>query len=436
MEITPADNIVNQFQKIGQKPYTQGLLLIIVVIVALVWANSSFYKSYFDLWHQPFTVGFSNFNLTEPLHIWINDGLMAVFFFYIGLEIKKEVIEGELSSIRKASLPVFAAIGGMLLPAVIFLMFNNGTSASNAWGIPMATDIAFALGIISLLKGVVSSTTKVFLTAVATVDDLGAILVIALFLTPSVDLQSLIASGVYFGIMLLGNKLGVRSMWFYLIIGVLGLWIALFLSGIHATLAGVLGAFAIPANQKITEREYQTNLNRLVLEFNNTCRNPTALVGKAQREIIQKIKLSSRRVSTPLMRVTRQIAPLVHYLILPLFAFCNSGVRLEGDLSEVILSPLGLGIILGLVVGKSVGIVSFTYFTSKISGARSSSRTIWSNFIGVGFFGGIGFTMSLFIAELALQNEVALGQAKISILVASVLSASIGIGWFLLSRRR
>ncbi len=409
---------------------SKGLLLLCMVISAMVWANSPFGDSYFHLLEKEFTIGFEGFALTEPLHIWINDGLMAIFFFTIGLEIKKEVMEGELASIRKASLPVAAALGGMLVPALLFYMINSDTEASGAWGIPMATDIAFTLGMVALAGKAISSNGKTFLTALATVDDIGAILVIALFLTPQIDLQSLVAGGIYLGIMALANYMGVRNMWFYVIVGVLGLWIALLLSGIHATLAGVLGAFTIPARRKVTEKEYKEHLKSWVEDFEDSCTSDDALLTDEQGEILRKVVVESRRAGTPLQRVEHLLSPAVNYLILPLFALANAGVKITEDFFEMLMHPVSLGIIAGLVIGKLLGISICSRILVRAGLGKLPDNVGWKDIYGMGMLAGIGFTMSLFIAELALEDEFLLNTAKIGILTASVISAIFGLLWF------
>lgn len=430
-----ADRIIIRINTLFSASYADSVLLLIMVVVAMVWANSSFYESYKHLFHSNFTIGFEGFAITEPLHIWINDGLMAIFFFIVGLEIKKEFLEGELSSVRKASLPIVAALGGMVLPAVIFLVFNYGTSSQGAWGIPMATDIAFALGLVGLVGTAVSSELKIFLTSLATADDLGAILVIALFLTPSIDGVSLFAGGVYLFIMILANYFGVRNMWFYLIVGVLGLWIAILLSGIHATLAGVLGAFTIPANRKILESEYRDNLKIWAAEFDESCSVKDRLLSDSQRLILRDVNLSTARAGTPLQRVEYKLSPFVYYFVLPLFALANAGVRIEGNLFDMMFHPLSLGIIAGLVVGKVIGIIGLSYVMVKSGLGDKPAGATWNSIFGVGLFAGIGFTMSLFIAELAIDDEQLLGIAKVGILTASVLAALLGLIWFAILKR-
>lgn len=435
MLVTPADRFIDRVSAIFEKPYAKGLLLLLMVVIALFWANSPFHGYYELIFQKKFMIGFEGHTLMEPLHVWINDGLMAIFFFSVGLEIKKEVMEGELSSLKKASLPVVAALGGMIVPALIYFSINYGMEAQGAWGIPMATDIAFTLGFISLVGSVVSAELKVFLTALATADDLGAIIVIALFLTPFVDIYSLEAALVYLAIMAGANYLGVRNIWFYLIVGILGLWIAMFLSGIHATLAGVLGALTIPANRKIREVEYQQNLQNWSKEFDESCRQSHEMLSPSQEEIIDKIIKDSKRAATPLQRLYRQLEPFVNYFILPLFALANTGVRIEGDVFEMLLHPVSLGIIGGLVLGKVIGISSFSWIMVKSGLGELPKHSTWAKLIGVGFMGGIGFTMSLFIAELALENEELLSIAKLGILCASILSTLIGMTWLIVVGR-
>ncbi len=420
------DDVSNRFSN----SIAKGMLLLAMVVAAMLWANSPYGESYFHFFEMEFTIGFKNFALTKPLHIWINDGLMSIFFFTVGLEIKREVLAGELSQLRKAALPVAAAIGGMIFPALLFYSLNYGTEASNAWGIPMATDIAFALGMIALAGKAISNNGRIFLTALATVDDIGAILVIAFFLTPQIDFQSLFAGAVYLGIMGLANAIGVRNMWFYVLVGVLGLWVALLLSGIHATLAGVLGALTIPANRKVTELEYKTHLKSWIGDFEDTCTSDDSLLTEAQEDILHKVVVESRRAGTPLQRVECLLSPAVNFLILPLFALSNAGVKITEDFFEMLMHPISLGIIAGLVSGKVLGISICSRLLVRVGIGKLPENVSWKSLYGMGMLAGIGFTMSLFIAELALEDEVLLSTAKIGILTASVVSAILGLLWF------
>lgn len=418
------------------KDSSLGFLLVAVVIIAMIWANSDWSESYFHLFETKFSVGFGDAPLKNSLHHWINDGLMALFFFLVGLEIKKEIINGELSSIRKASLPIIAAVGGMVVPASLFLLFNSTGEASRGWGIPMATDIAFSLGLISLVASRVSTSLKTFLTAFATADDIGAILVIAIFLTPQIEFNELLASGMYFGIMLIGNIIGIRSVWFYILVGIPGLWISLLFSGVHATLAGVLAAFTIPGRTKLTEGSYKQKLQSLIKRFNLMAREDSSLLSKHHLNLIEKVIDYSKDALTPVQHLEKKISPFINFLVLPLFAFANSGVRIEGNIFDMLSHPVCYGIIIALVLGKFIGIMSFSYMATSMKLANLPALSNWKKMGGIGLFGGIGFTMSLFIAELAFTNQILLQHAKIGILLGSLISAVAGLLWFSLGTKK
>ena len=429
---SPADRYISRISTVFARPYSQGLVLLSMTLIALFWANSSYYESYFYLLEADFTVGFSGAAITEPLHKWINDGLMAVFFLVVGLEIKKEFVDGELSTPRKAALPILAALGGMVIPVGFFLLFNWGRAGQVAWGVPMATDIVFALSILTVMGRLVSHSMRTFMTALATADDIGAILVIALFLTPFINLDNLLIAGIYLSIMAAANFLGVRNVWFYFVVGVLGLWISIMLSGIHATLAGVLAAMTIPGNRSLTEREYLNNARLLLRDFDQANPDSYSPLNKGQDLIIRQIMRDTRLASTPLQRLLRFHRPLVSYFILPLFTLANAGVRIEGNLWEMLLHPLSLGIIVGLTFGKLIGITVFSYLGVRSGWGSLPVKGGWRGVIGLGIFGGIGFTMALFIAELSLREEYLLSCAKVGILSASLLAAICGIMWFVL----
>ncbi len=406
-----------------------GITLFVMVLVAMIWINSPWGHSYHWLWNQKLTIGFENFAITETLHHWINDGLMSYFFFMVGLEVKREFMNGELSSLKKAALPITAAIGGMLVPAGIYVLITIGGEGASGWGIPMATDIAFAIGLISLLGSKISSSLKTFLTALATADDIGAILVIAIFLTTDIQLISLAVGGAYFILMLSGNLLGVRNMWFYLILGIFGLWIAILLSGIHATLAGVLAALTIPARTKLSERAYLERISRRQDEFEKTCFTDDKLLTHNQVKLIQNTIKDSKRALTPLQRVEENIKPFVNYFILPLFALANAGVVITSDYFNIVLHPVSLGIIIGLLIGKLIGILLFSKGAVMLKLGILPEGVRWKSIAGAAMMAGIGFTMSLFIAELALKDETLLEIAKTGILTGSFLSAVIGLYW-------
>ena len=435
MKKAPIDRVTRPVRKLFSKDIALGITLLIMAIIAMAWANSPWAPSYHHLWETELTIGFEGFKITETLHHWINDGLMAYFFLLVGLEIKREFISGELSTIRKASLPIAAAIGGMLLPALIYLGINWGGPGMKGWGIPMATDIAFAVGLIALAGKAVTTSGKTFLTAMATVDDIGAILIIALFLSSGIDTNSLLAGGIYFGIMVIGNLLGIRNFWFYLIVGTLGLWVALLLSGIHATLAGVLAAFTIPARTKLSEIDFKTRLEEQKLRFEQSTFTDDPLLTSKQVEIINQIIQDGKRALTPLQRVEENIKPFVNFGVLPLFALANAGVSLKGNFLDMLLNPIALGVIAGLLLGKLGGVLLATRLTVKLGAGQLPSGTRWKEITGISLMAGIGFTMSIFIAELALEDPLQLQTAKLGIITGSVLSTLFGLGVLRLSQR-
>jgi len=414
---------VNRFIK---HETTGGIVLFASAVVAMIWANSPFSDSYHELWHIPFAIGIGDFMISKDLHHWINDGLMAVFFFVVGLELKREFIGGELSSFRKALLPLAAGAGGMIVPALIYLAFNKGTPAVDGWGVPMATDIAFALGILSLLGNRVTLSLKVFLTAIAIADDLGAVIVIALFYTSDVSLISLGVGAAFMAVMVGANMLGVRSSIFYGILGIGGLWFAFLMSGVHATIAGVLAAFAIPGRTKIDEQGYIKNIEKLTDDFRNAEHTDNHLVTLEQLHIIEDIKKYSARAETPLQRLEHGMHPLVAFVVMPVFALANAGIELSGDVLSSIGNPVTIGIFLGLVVGKFIGITGMTKLMVMTKLASLPEGTTWRHIYGVSLLGGVGFTMSLFITELAFSQPQDILEAKVGIMAASLVAGIIG----------
>jgi Na+:H+ antiporter, NhaA family len=406
-----------------------GFLLIIATIIALIWANSGFYGLYHHIFHE-IKMGFSfgDFELKFSLQHWINDGLMAIFFFVVGLEIKREVIAGELSTLKKASLPIAAAAGGMLFPALIYVMFNSGNPQQiSGWGIPMATDIAFALGILSLLGNKVNINLKIFLTALAIADDLGAILVIALFYTETINLRELINAGIFLLVLLVANRYGVRRASFYAIVGFLGVWLSFMFSGIHATIAGVLIALTIPVRTKVTENQYVGEVVKLVDKFEKAKPNDKALLTQEQSHLVSKISALSDDANTPLQKLEHALHPLIVYFILPLFALANAGVHIEGNIMDMLFQPVALGIIAGLVIGKFIGISLFSRLMVKFGLAALPEGVSWKHIYGVGLLAGIGFTMSIFISGLAFADEAMIQVAKIGIFAASLIAVVAGL---------
>ncbi|HEX2869374.1 MAG TPA: Na+/H+ antiporter NhaA [Ignavibacteriales bacterium] len=419
------------FQRFLHAESFSGFLLLFFTIIALIWANSAFSESYFNLWNSEITIGFKEFLFSRDLHFVINDILMAVFFFVVGLEIKRELIAGELSSFRLAALPILAALGGMLFPALFYTVFNLGKAGQAGWGIPTATDIAFAIGILSLLGKRVPIGLKVFLTALAIADDMGAIVVIALFYTTNFSLIWLLMGLVVFGLLLLANKLNIYSTYVYITLGTL-LWIALYNAGIHPTIAGVLTAVAIPALNRIKGDEMEMSVKNYLLEFASYFRSDKhPLANQKEQEGIYAIEKASRQAQTPLKRLEDKLHPWVAYFIMPLFALANAGVVLKGDVAGSFSNSITLGIVLGLVLGKPVGITLLSFLAVKLGLADLPEGGSWKRIIGVGMLAGIGFTMSIFITGLAFTDSALIDLSKIGILSASAIA---GIGGYILLR--
>ena len=411
-----------------------GIILIIATIIALGWANSAYYESYHHIWHE-LKVGFAwgDINMITSLHHWINDGLMALFFFTVGLEIKREIMGGELSTIKKASMPIAAAIGGMIIPAVLYtLVAINNPEYIKGWGIPMATDIAFALGLLALLGDRVNISLKIFLTALAIADDLGAVMVIAVFYTESIDYSELLSGGFFIAVLIVANYAGVRRTVFYAIIGFIGVWLAFVFSGVHATIAGVLIALTIPARTKIGEEEYVQKLSKILNRFKKVEPNDISLLSKEQAHLIANIEDLNDKAQTPLQKLEHAMHPITAFFILPVFALSNAGVHIEGSIMEMILHPISLGIIAGLVLGKFLGISLLSHLMVMFKLSTLPKGITWKQIYGVAFLAGIGFTMSMFISDLAFDSEGYKQIAKVGIMAASFISATIGmliLGW-------
>lgn len=415
-----------------------GMVLLAAIVVALVWANSPWADVYHHLWETPigFSLGERSFNST--VHHLINDGLMAVFFFLVGLEIKREVLAGELSSARTAALPMIAALGGMIVPALIYAAMNAGSESARGWGVPMATDIAFALGVLALLGSRVPVGLKVFLAALAIVDDLGAVAVIAVFYSAGLDWTAL---GVTAGLLILAalaNASGLRRPWAYGLIG-LALWGAVMMSGVHATVAGVLLALVIPVRTRLYEAAFLTRARRALEDFDAaaqvTARDPdtTVLSNKVHHAALDELETLAEQAQPPLISIEHSLHGVVAFGIMPLFALANAGVTMSSDAALVAASsPVALGILLGLVLGKPLGIVGFSWLAVRLGIAGLPSAVSWPMVAGAGVLGGIGFTMALFIAGLAFTTTAMLDVAKLGIFVASAISGVVG--WLLLRR--
>ena len=423
------DKIISPFEEFIHKETTSGILLMICAVAALLIANSMFYGTYQSILHAPVGVTLGAWSLEKDLHHWINDGLMALFFFVVGLEIKREVIVGELSDIRQASLPIVAAIGGMVVPALAYAMFNMGSDSMRGWGIPMATDIAFAVGALVMLGARVPRGLMTFLVALAIVDDLGAVMVIALFYTEDLYLQALAVSGLCFVVLIGLNVLGVRKPLPYFLVGLI-MWVAMLKSGVHATLAGVLTALAIPARPKYEPTDFSRYMRKLLDRFDNSHRpNESIMKNEQQRSILQTVQNGIHLVETPLQRLEHNMHIPVAFLIIPIFALANAGVPIElSTIGESLTHPITLGIIAGLVVGKCLGISGACWLALKLGISKLPPGITFPHIIGVSLLAGIGFTMSIFIAELAFGGaEHELLMAKTGILFASLLAGTGGV---------
>lgn len=426
MTKSPIDQLLKPVSKFIHQEFTGGIILFISVIIAIAWANSPWAESYHTLWETTFSVGIDGEGFVKPLHVWINDGLMALFFFVIGLELKREFISGELSSAKKAALPMVAALGGMLVPALIYTAFNYNEPSSHGWGIPMATDIAFALGLLSMAGKHIPGSVKVFLSALAVADDLGAVLVIALFYTNEIALMPLGIGGALLVLLWIGNMLGIRSTFFYLIVGIV-IWYCFLLSGVHATIAGVLVAFIIPARTKINEEEFVLKMREHVDTFENAIPQNGSLTTSEQHLTIEKIKELCLDAETPLQKIEYSLHPWVAFVIMPLFALANAGMHIDSNFLSSLSNPVSMGVSLGLVIGKFVGVLGFTWLMVKMKWAALPYRADWRHITGIALLAGVGFTMSLFISGLAFDNATMVNEAKYGILLASLVAGTAGI---------
>jgi NhaA family Na+:H+ antiporter len=425
-ERPPVERIVRPFQDFANKQSSGGILLLAATAIALAWANSPWGESYVALWHTKLTVGVGDFSLTKDLTHWINDGLMAVFFLVVGLEIKREVLVGELSSARNAVLPVAAALGGAVVPALIYFAINAGTEGSAGWGIPMATDIAFALGVLALLGQRAPTALKVLLTALAIVDDIVAVLVIALFYTSEISWGALGVGAAFLAALIVANVLGVGRTLVYAVLGT-GLWLCFLLSGVHATIAGVLLALTIPATSFINPGVFLERSRYVLDRFEQAGEKGENVLSNEERQAaLHALNHAAYKLEPPLHELEHALNPWVVFAIMPLFALANAGVRLAGDIVGALASPVTLGIVLGLVVGKQLGITLFAWLAVRSGVSELPEGIGWRHVYGVGWLAGIGFTMSLFISDLAFSEDSLVETAKLGILCASLIAGVVG----------
>jgi NhaA family Na+:H+ antiporter len=415
------------FARFVHSEVTGSVILLGCTVVALAWANSPWAESYFHLLHTELGFSIAGSDRTLSLHLWINDLLMAVFFFVVGLEIKREMVVGRLSTVEKATLPVAAALGGMIAPAILYFLLNSSGEPSRGWGVPMATDIAFALGVLSLFGKRVPIGLKVFLTALAIADDLGAVLVIAVFYTSSLNFGALITAGVLLALIALAGRLDIRSPAVYLLLAI-GVWLAVFDSGVHATVAGVLLALLMPVRAGRDPDHFLADVREKweALRASDLTRD-SMIHDRSQLDAISDLRRAAEDMQPAGLLFEERLHPFVVFFILPLFAFFNAGVRIEGSFSETLMQPVSHGVIVGLFLGKQIGISLASWIAVKSGRAALPEGVDWGDLYGAACLGGVGFTMSLFIAELAYDTPRLGAEAKIGILSASLIAAIWGV---------
>ena len=409
---------------------TTGIILMFMTVFALVLANTPFAETYAHFFHTKVDLTVGSWELSHTIHHWINDGLMAIFFFIIGLEIKREIMVGELSNIKVAILPILAAIGGMVMPALIYFGFNYGGEGAGGWGIPMATDIAFAISALVLLGKRVSPALVTFLVALAIVDDLGAVIVIAIFYTEQIQFLPLGLAGVSFLIMIVLNRVGIHMILPYFIVG-LFMWFFMLESGVHATIAGVIAALSIPSRPKQAPKNFTKHTKDLLDQYDSYPVCEDHRIHEKQKAILLNIKDSIDAVDSPAARLEHDLHLPVALLVIPLFALANAGIAIDfSSIGETIVTPVSMGVMAGLMLGKVLGIFGVAWLAIKLGIAKLPEGSTMSQVFGVAFLGGIGFTMSIFVADLAfVGNETLIFQAKVGILAASLFAGVFGFMW-------
>lgn len=421
-------SLVAPLQQFMSREKSAGVILGVSIVVAMVLANSPWGESYLALFENKLGFWFNGEPyLYHSLHHWINDGLMSMFFFVVGLELKREFIGGELSDVRNVLLPAGAAVGGMVVPAILYAAFNLGSPSAGGWGIPMATDIAFSLAILYALGDRVPMAAKVFLTTLAIVDDLGAVVVIALFYTSEISLVNVLVGVAFLGVMLIANRLGFKNVVFYAIVGIGGVWVAFLMSGIHATIAAVLAAFVIPADARLSESAYLQRAKKHIESFARLKPNGVSTLDEEQVEVVAAMMDDTRRAIPPSQRLEHSLHPFVSFVVMPVFALANAGVVFAGlTPSDVLSTAVVPGVFFGLLAGKPLGIVLAVTLMVRLRIARLPQSLTMRRVVGLGFLASIGFTMSMFIATLAFSDGMMLLQAKLGILAASVVGGSVG----------
>ncbi len=435
----PSPNAIEKAFKHASTPFEEfvhdeassGILLMICAIAAIVMANTALLPLYERILHVNITLGGGSFSITHTLHHWINDGLMALFFFVVGLEIKREILVGELADRRQAILPIAAALGGMIVPALFYLLFNSSGDAVSGWGIPMATDIAFAVGVLALLGKRVPRALFGFLLALAIVDDLGAVLVIAVFYTDQIHLGALLFSGCCLALLIFSNLAGLRRPLPYVLFGIL-LWFGMLQSGVHATLAGVLAALTIPANSYCSNSIFVEKMQLLLNRFTQSeSPQKSIMENSEQLGVLQSMENYVHKMESPLQRMEHNLHIWVSFFIVPVFALANAGIPIEfSQLDNILIHPVTIGVGLGLILGKTVGIIGFSWVVLKAGWSKLPQDVSFSQIGGVSLLAGIGFTMSIFIGSLAFAEQPEyLLNAKIGIIFASLFAGIVGYLW-------
>jgi NhaA family Na+:H+ antiporter len=419
------NKVLSPFERFLKRQSSSGILLMIAAIIAMVWSNSPYADIYFGIWDTEFTLGHGVFQVSEPLILWINDGLMALFFFVVGLEIKREVMAGELSTVKDLVLPLTAAVGGMVVPAIIFLLVLGNTEGGNGWGIPMATDIAFSLGVLSLLGSKVPIGLKVFLTALAIIDDIGAILIIAFFYSHDIQWMYLgVATGLFL-VLLIFNYFYLRTVALYILVG-LFVWFCFLKSGVHPTVAGVLVALTIPARRKMKMNNFMEQAKSSLIKFKNAkLPDSKVLLGKEQISAVDNILESAKKVQSPVQKLENSLSNFTANLVMPIFALANASVVIVANEFNL-LDRVTLSVGLGLLLGKVVGVSFFSWLSVRLGWAQLPTSVSWAQIVGVGFLAGIGFTMSLFITKLAYTDAEVINASKIGIVIGSIIAGTIG----------
>ena len=426
-----ADQILRPFQQFFNKEASSSILLIAATVIALIWTNSNVGETYHRFWHTEISFTFGHFHISKTLLHWVNDGLMSLFFFTVGLEIKREILVGELATPKKALLPVIAALGGMIVPGLIYAALNVGSPTIHGWGIPVATDIAFALGAVAVFGRKLPVGLRIFLAAFAIADDLGAVVIIAIFYTKEIVWSNLIISLFLIFGLAVANFFWIRQTLIYAILG-LAVWFFVLGSGVHPTIAGVIVSLFVPARGRYDTDNFLQNVKKITEKFEceeQSC-GYSILLNQEHMYAVQALELACHDVETPLQRLMHALHPWVAFLILPLFAMGNTGLIFRGIVfSEAVSNPVILGIIFGLVVGKPIGILLFSYLSVKTGIASLPQEVRWSHIFGGAMLGGIGFTMSLFLSELSFTDPHIIDYARIAILTGSILSAVFGMSY-------